>query len=230
MKKQIFSAGFILCCLMPLAAVNAEIVAVTGKAEIKQNGVWIAARQGNFVKTGDTISTAFKSELTLKIDGSVIVVRPLTRLTIEEIATKNETVSSKVYLNTGAVKADVKPASTEKVEFKVTTPVATASVRGTSGIIDSDGTLEGFSGQWLYVNAAGETLFITPGNTVSINDNGTLLSPHDAKIIYADKVAPVTLAQRERNALSVASIYNPPEDFNLPEQDVTVYIGVSWED
>lgn len=42
----------------------------------------------------------------------------MTRLTIEEIAEKNETVSSEVYLNVGSVKADVKPASTKRLSLR----------------------------------------------------------------------------------------------------------------
>ncbi|MEL3912965.1 FecR family protein [Treponema pedis] len=230
MKKLILAAVFIFCFFIPLSAVSAEIIAVKGKAEIKQNGVWVAAKQGDVVSAGNTISTAFKSELTLRIDGSTVIVQPLTRLTVEEIAAKAETVSSKVYLNVGSVKADIKPASTKKVEFKVRTPVATASVRGTSGRIYSDGTLEGFSGKWLYYTDSGTTVFVAPGNSVSIDDKGTVIPPQTAKIISAGENAITTLADREKKGNSLSSVNNDIDVSELSPIQETITISISWED
>lgn len=205
MKKRIFITALVLSCFIPLAAVDAEVIAVKGKAEVKTMGSWAAAKKGDIIKAGSTVSTAFKSELTLKIDGSTIIVSPLTRLTIEEIASKTETVSSQVYLNVGSVKADVKPASTKKVEFKVKTPVATASVRGTSGKIGSDGTLEGYTGEWLYVANNGETIAVNPGAVVCITDTGSINPPQQVMFGKTQPAGVTTLADREKNTVAVAS-------------------------
>ena len=178
------------------------------------------------------ISTGFKSELTLKIDGSVITVKPMTRLTIEEIAAKNETVSSEVYLNVGSVKADVKPASTKKVEFKVKTPVATASVRGTSGEISSDGLLIGTSGSWSYVNNGGIETRVNIGESVIISDTG-MVTP--AQNIKANAVLPQpfeTLAEAEVNSLTITSQILSLEDaVNIvsSKTETLVTLSINWE-
>ena len=53
-----------------------------------------------------------------------------------------------MFLDAGNIKADIKKSDNKRVGFKVRTSVATASVRGTSGEIYSDGTLVCFSGKW----------------------------------------------------------------------------------
>ena len=53
-----------------------------------------------------------------------------------------------MFLDAGSIKADIKKSENKRVGFKVRTSVATASVRGTSGEIYSDGTLVCLSGKW----------------------------------------------------------------------------------
>ncbi|UTC63502.1 FecR domain-containing protein [Treponema sp. OMZ 787] len=229
--KKIFIIISLICLSLSLTAMNGEVIAVKGKAEIKKGGHWLPAKAGNKIEAGSMISTGFKSELTLKIDGSVITVRPMTRLTIEEITQKNEAVSSEVYLNVGSVKADIKPASTKKVEFKVKTPVATASVRGTSGEIGSDGLLIGTSGSWSYVNNNGIETRVNIGDSVIINDSG-MVTP--AQNIKANEVLPQTvktLAEAEANSPTITSQTLAFEDVASVASLVTkVSINIGWED
>ncbi|UTC77718.1 FecR domain-containing protein [Treponema sp. OMZ 799] len=229
--KKIFIVISLLCLTFSLMAMDGEVVAVKGKAEIKKGGKWIPAKTGNKIESGSMISTGFKSELTLKIDGSVITVRPMTRLTIEEIAKKNEAVSSEVYLNVGSVKADVKPASTKKVEFKVKTPVATASVRGTSGEISSDGLLIGTSGSWYYANNDGLETRVQIGDSVIISDTG-MVTP--AQNIKANDVLPQsvqTLAEAEANSPTMTPQSLTMEDaVDIASSVTTVSINIGWED
>ena len=232
MKKVFLIISLVCFMLTPLLAISGEVVAVKGKAEIKQGGKWIPAKTGNKIEQGNMISTGFKSELTLKIDGSVITVKPMTRLTIEEITQKNEAVSSEVYLNVGSVKADVKPASTKKVEFKVKTPVATASVRGTSGEIDANGLLIGTSGTWSYVNNDGIETRVNIGDSVIISDTG-MVTP--AQNIKANAVLPQsvqTLAEAEANSPTITphtlSIEYAASLAAISSAPITINIG--WED
>ena len=232
MKKVFLIISLVCFMLTPLLAISGEVVAVKGKAEIKQGGKWIPAKTGNKIEQGNMISTGFKSELTLKIDGSVITVKPMTRLTIEEITQKNEAVSSEVYLNVGSVKADVKPASTKKVEFKVKTPVATASVRGTSGEIDANGLLIGTSGTWSYVNNDGIETRVNIGDSVIISDTG-MVTP--AQNIKANAVLPQsvqTLAEAEANSPTITphtlSIEDAASLAAISSAPITINIG--WED
>lgn len=175
MKKLVFLGAllFTACCVF---AVEAEIVSVEGKVEIKSQGrAWHTAAKGEKINAGSVISTGFKSTVTFKIDGSTFVVNPLTRLKLEEIMQKDNAVSSKVFLDTGSMKADVKPKTTEKVNFQVQTPVATASVRGTAGEITAAGTLVSSQGVWEYKSGS-IVAYIPKGSLIEVTADGNIAS------------------------------------------------------
>ena len=146
-RKILFAA--LLCCVMAsLCAMEVKVVEVTGKVEVQRDDKWIAVSKGDILPPGSVISTGFKSEAVIAFDETVIKVKALTRLTIEQLFEKNGDKASSVYLDTGSISADVKPAENKRVGFSVKTPAATASVRGTSGDVYSDGTVIGTSGKW----------------------------------------------------------------------------------
>jgi len=170
-------------------ATAGKVLAVKGKVELQKNGQWRPAQNGDDLDSGTLISTGFKAELTIKVDGSTIVVQALTRLRLDEIVKKGDVVSSKVYLDLGSIKANVKPAETKKVAFTVRTPVATASVRGTSGEISYNGVLNGQTGVWDYENANGDKVLVYAGDTVSIDNFGNITP---AQITFQQDVKPQT--------------------------------------
>ena len=140
----IFSISFSFAASTDVAIVNS----VVGKVEVQVNDSWIQVRNGDILSSGSVISTGFKSSAVLYIGASLIEVRALTRLTIEEIVEQNQNYNTTMFLDAGSIKADIKKSENKRVGFKVRTSVATASVRGTSGEIYSDGTLVCFSGKW----------------------------------------------------------------------------------
>jgi hypothetical protein len=107
---------------------------INGKVEIKAPGAtdWIPARQGQSIARTAVVSTGFKSTAVIALGNSLLSVQPLTRLTVEEIqeTAGNERVN--INLQTGRIRADVKPPVGGRTEFTVKSPSATASVRGTS--------------------------------------------------------------------------------------------------
>jgi hypothetical protein len=111
----------------------------TGTVELLLPGSenWRPARMGDAIPTAAVLSTGFKSTAVLEIGNSTVTVLPITRLSIEEILIrdKNETVN--LRLRTGRVRADVNPPPGGGIEFNVRSPIATASVRGTSFEFDS---------------------------------------------------------------------------------------------
>ncbi len=226
MKKKCFVIFilFVLCVSL-LTAFDAKITAVKGKVEVKQSGgTWRPAKQGLEVKKGTVISTGFKSELTLKIDGSVIVVKPLTRLKVEDIAKKGESVNSEIFVNLGAISANVKAKSTKRVKFKVKTPVATASVRGTSGIISADGQLIGFTGTWAYTNNLGQKAAVKSGCVVSLDEKGEIVSPQINAMKNVAVNYETTLANREKNKAGLL-----PTEAPILGGLATVVTIVGWE-
>lgn len=169
--KKIIVVAALCCVFASLSSMEVKVIEVSGKVEVQNGDKWVAVSKGQVLSAGAVISTGFKSEAVLSFDETVIKVKALTRLTIEQLFEKNGDKASSVYLDTGSISADVKPAENKRVGFSVKTPAATASVRGTSGVIYSDGTLRGTSGRWC-ITPAQEKLVFTNNYVVSdVSDN-----------------------------------------------------------
>lgn len=227
--KRLFGVFLCLFAAVSVFGLSGEVIALKGKAEVqKDGGTWSVPSKGEILSKGTLISTGFKSELTLKVDGTIIVVQPLTRLRLDEIVKKGDTVSSEVYLDVGSIKADVKPANTKKVEFTVRTPVATASVRGTSGEISSEGVLSGSSGVWSFVNNDGTAAYVAAGETVNIDSLGNITP---AQIFFAENTkaeTPATLAEKEKFSSGVGAAKDTSEASS--EREINIQIDLNWED
>ncbi len=132
MKRLILIFSTILFCAMSFASdFSAQVVSVSGKAEVLRGNIWTALKTGDTLSGGDTIQTGFKSSLTLKIKDSTMNVAPLTRMSVEQFSETSEKDNTCVFVRTGKVSSNVQKSEGKKVGFTVRTPVATASVRGT---------------------------------------------------------------------------------------------------
>lgn len=208
--KKWLSAGILaVFMLVPLCADSAAVVSLKGKVEVNRNGSWVALAENDTVAQGEVISTGFKSEAVLQYQGAVMQLGPLTRVTLETLASgvKKDTVS--VYLNTGAVKSSVKKTENKRVNYTVRNPVAVASVRGTEfgflsdGSIDcTEGAVVAYPGNWYDASvsggessdgqssagtAAGDiapgapagAVVVLPGQGVSVGESGFTSRPAD---------------------------------------------------
>jgi hypothetical protein len=119
---------------------QAVVREVNGTVEIKGPGgtEWVPAAAGQRIEKRTVISTGFRSTALIGVGNSVLTVRPLTRLSLEEILATAGNEQVGVYLQTGRVRADVKPPTGGTVDFRVRSPSATASVRGTSFEFDGE--------------------------------------------------------------------------------------------
>lgn len=107
---------------------------IKGKVEVKlAKGDWTTATEGMKIDLNTTISTGFDSTATLAIEKTTVVVRPLTRLTLDKLLEQSPgSTSTSLFLRVGSVQAKVKatvPGTPQ--DFKVQSPYSTASVRGT---------------------------------------------------------------------------------------------------
>ncbi|MCI1208838.1 MAG: FecR family protein [Treponema sp.] len=137
-KKDVLLLTAAFFCL-PLAAENAVFRTVTGKVEyrISADRQWQPAEKGTEIPQGSDISTGFKSTAALLLNGSVIMVKPLTRMSLDEIARTKAGATTGLYLLSGKVQVEVRPGiNTEKTVFKIKSPMSTASVRGTGFVYD----------------------------------------------------------------------------------------------
>ena len=131
MKKALVSAVAALMVAWSASAFEATVVSTKGKVEVLKGSDWQALAEGATISKGDVIQTGFKSELVLKVKESLVTVSPLSRLTVEQLAEKASQDSTRLFLDTGSLKSDVKKSENRRTEFTVRSPVATASVRGT---------------------------------------------------------------------------------------------------
>ena len=136
-------------------ALEATVISTSGKVEIQRGNSWAPLNKGDVVYGGAVISTGFKSSAELNIQGSKVQLGPLTRITIEKLVSTSTKNESSIYLDSGKIDATVNKADGKRTGFKVSTPVATASVRGTSFSINAAGNL--FTGAGMVVKMPAES-------------------------------------------------------------------------
>jgi hypothetical protein len=173
------------CVVFAQAGVIREL---SGDVQLKLAGsdAFVAARAGSEVAQNTIISTGFKSTAIVAIGGTVITVKPLTRLSLAEIQSTSEKETLNVSLQTGRVRVDVNPPAGMRASTTVQSPSATASVRGTSFDFDTinltvnEGTVA-FSGN------IGPTAMVSSGGASFIQYDGV---PADPIGIMADSLLP----------------------------------------
>ncbi|MDR0403803.1 MAG: FecR family protein [Treponema sp.] len=83
------------------------------------------------IENDTSISTSFKSTAILVLGESLVTVRPLTSLTLDELIHSQSNDMAALSLRTGRIRAEVRPPTGGKTDFTIRTPAAIASVRGT---------------------------------------------------------------------------------------------------
>ena len=147
MKKiRFLLIAFLICSGAGLYAADASVTFVSGKVEVQRGTKWVPLQKGDTLAKSDTISTGFQSEAKIKLMDSVLYLGPVTRITLEELATKGNTDNVNVYLKTGAARSQVKHVDNKRVNYQVHTAVAVASCRGTDWIIDSNNVISCLEG------------------------------------------------------------------------------------
>jgi hypothetical protein len=223
---------FVCLLLMMMIAVGsafsqipeARFLEVNGVVEIKEQETgtspdWKRAAPGDPIGNNAVISTGLKSSAVISLGSSRLEVRPLTMLTLRELIQRDNAEETILYLRTGRVRAVVNPPAGQSVDFTVTAPIVTASVRGTSFEFDGahlrvdDGRvlLAGFSGQKVYVAGAQRSY-------VDETNQNRIVPPFEAETVLLRPVIP-ELNNTGSNAESPEAIIAPGSDATL------IYIG-----
>ena len=177
MKKMCFILLLSLIAAS-LFAQNGIIRELNGTVELKTSGssFFVAAKAGDAVMQDTVISTGFKSSALVAVGNSLITVRPLTRLAFSEIRRASGSEALNVNLQAGRVRVDVNPPSGARASLTVSSPIATASVRGTSFEFDTRNIwvrkgLVSFSGR------KGHIRMIPGGLSSKLGDDGKAADP-----------------------------------------------------
>ena len=132
---------------LPLFSVDAKVTYVKGKVEVSHNGGdWILLKTGDTVSQSDVINTGFQSEARINMNGSIMAVPALTRVTLETLSTSSSKDTVSLYVNTGAVRSKVTHTENKKIDYTARTAVAVASVRGTDFTITAIGKVSCIEG------------------------------------------------------------------------------------
>ena len=190
--KRTVAAIFLMMTGLGVFAQNGTIRELNGTVELKNPGAagYVPAKAGDIVGQKTVISTGFKSTTLIQVGSTTLTVRPLTRLTLTEISAASGTETLNVNLQAGRVRVDVNPPSGTKAAMSVSSPSATASVRGTSFDFDTRN---------LYVNHGtvsfkgnrGAGMLVNAGFSSQIKDDGKALSPIEAQSGNLRPSAPV---------------------------------------
>jgi hypothetical protein len=174
MKRLWMVSLFLLWLVAGLfAQTQAVIREVTGKVEVKAAGAlaWAPAKPGQLLAKGSFISTGFNSTAVLNLGSSVVSVKPLTRLQLEELIAREGAVSTSLFLKVGKVSAAVKTGEGLKQDFTVKSPVSTAAVRGTD--FEFDGlTVTVINGLVYFSNNLGQGRGVGQGESSSAAGDG----------------------------------------------------------
>jgi hypothetical protein len=172
MKKLMICLLF-LSGLWPAFSQNlpARILEIQGKVETREVSAseWKPAAEGDIIGSATIVSTSFKSTAILSLGDSTLIVRPLTMLTLEELVQKEGVEEVRLYLRGGRIRAEVSPPTGGTVNFTIRSPIAIASVRGTS--FEFDGKhLRVESGTVLLENNNSQRGYISAGQQSSVDE------------------------------------------------------------
>jgi len=160
----------LLSTSLVLAQSDAKITAVSGNVEIRAPGAsWQAATVGMSISAGTKIATGFNSTAVLQIASAQITVKPLTRITLEELVRQEGQINTSLYLRSGNVEVDVKkPEDESAYDFRLRSPVSTAAVRGTR--FPSNGfDLVVVAGEVMFINLIGRSTSASGGEGCGTN-------------------------------------------------------------
>jgi hypothetical protein len=133
MKKNnlLFLITLIILIFSTASFAEITVTSIKGQARYKTANQWVDLKSGMKLAQGTKISTGVNSSIVLDINGDTITIRQMTMIKIEENMLSTTESNTKIGLKRGGLNVRVAKLKTLKTSFKVSTPVATSSVRGT---------------------------------------------------------------------------------------------------
>ena len=183
-RFTLITAGLLLTLAGALHANDpvAVIEEVEGSVEIRMDGGdWEAVEVGDVVPVDARISTGFGASAVIALgENATITVSSLTRIAIRELAVEEGVERSDMDLEVGRIDGDVRGVEAENTEFNVRSPVATASVRGTSFGFDGEELWVG-TGSVALSNALGQETTVGAGEESSTDGVSSPEEPAQAR-------------------------------------------------
>ncbi|MDR1318673.1 MAG: FecR family protein [Treponema sp.] len=200
---------------------EARFLELQGRVETKASGSseWQRAEPGGLIRENAVISTGLQGSAVIGIGSSRLEVGPLTLVALEELALRSAGEETTLYLRIGRIRALVTPPRGQNIDFTVRSPIAAASVRGTS--FEFDGSrLRVEDGLVLLTGSAGQKVYVaaTLQSYVDENNQNRIVPPFEAEAARLRPVIP------ELN--HTGSGTEPPETGGIFNSSGTrIYIG-----
>lgn len=245
MKKTSLVCLFSILLIFAYGTAYSEIVVKTAKGEVavKKGREWIPLNAGQRLEEGDKISTGINSSAVIDIDGSLLTVKQLTMMKISKNKKSGESVDTNIGLKFGSLNAKVEKLGKLKTSFKITTPVATSSVRGTeeevsygakSGMtIDViEGTVVGENNNGISNTISGNSSFnldnnnARPDNLLSNLSDQSLVILTDPNSTPDEQQLDTLLGGEVVNGNDAIGVVN---QINPPNQKATVTVNLNWK-
>jgi hypothetical protein len=214
-KTVVFTFLFFAACAV--FAQSGLITEISGTVELKAGGAsgFVPAQLGDSIDKDTVISTGFRSTALVSLGSATIIVRPLTRLTLNELVRVQNVETINVNLQAGRIRVDVKPPAGNRADFTVKTPTATASVRGTDYALDTR-NIHVNEGAVDYSGDLGPVVLVMENNDSGVDDvSGRVKDPIE---VYTTTILPPAPpgadAPRGGNPVSVPALPQDP-DFDM---------------
>lgn len=187
-----------------LWAIDATILSLSGSVEIKEpGGTWQPASEGQVISMSSMIATGFNSRATLSAGGMDLSLSPLTRVGIDSLTEEEDVINTSLSLQSGQLRASSPPVERKTrsaINFKVSTPVATAAVRGTDFLLSTnkletiEGMVELSRGNSVVLAPGGSKSWVAPEArpTEPIEQIGEVISPETTAAAEEEVLPPVT--------------------------------------
>jgi hypothetical protein len=170
----------ILCFVLTqhLVGQDAQVISVQGRVELQSPGQtgWISVLSNQEILPGSTISVGLRSTALIQLPGSQLEISGLTRLTFEELLISAERIQTRLSVPVGRIRAEVQNIEGLQQDFSLRSPVATASVRGTSFSFDGQ-NVEVSSGSVVLENPVGQNALVRTGETALVMENHSITLP-----------------------------------------------------
>lgn len=164
-----------------VGVLKTTVKSVTGSAQkLAVNGAnkWEPLKVGDVLDEKTVIRTGFNSSVVLHLaDRGEFTVNGATKIGISELRTQDNVVKGTVGIKYGTIHATIDSTKGAN-DFKISTPVATLSVRGSAGTIgfsmDSSANMHASidTGHWQTNTTSGTTMTFTNGEQTNTGGSG----------------------------------------------------------
>jgi hypothetical protein len=164
LTKIIITAFFLFITTFLYAEIT--VIKIEGSAAYKDGNKWSVLKVNQKLAEGVKISTSANSFVDIKLNAKnhTIQIKPYSMVQVFSTETKTDT-NTNIGLKRGSINAKVPRDANVKTVFKVSSPIATSSVRGTEQNVsygpDSGMVIEVVNGEVEGKNNNGRTNFLT---------------------------------------------------------------------